>query len=62
MSTQDKLNTIINDLTACLADAEKFDKGNASAGTRIRKTAQENKSALQDLRLLVQETKTARKG
>lgn len=60
MSTQDTLNAIITDLTASLADAEKFDKGNASAGTRIRKTAQGAKSALQDLRLKVQETKNAR--
>lgn len=41
----------IKELTEVLsADATKFYKGNKSAGTRARKTAQELKSLLQTLR------------
>ena len=41
----------IKELTETLSfDAEKFYKGNKSAGTRARKTAQEIKALLQKLR------------
>jgi len=59
MNATEKLTAIIDTLTAALPDAEKFDKGNASAGTRIRKVAQGVKGDMQDLRNLVQELKNA---
>lgn len=43
---------LIKELTETLSlDTTKFYKGNKSAGTRARKTAQDLKSALQKLRL-----------
>jgi len=39
------------------ADVDKFNNGNMSAGTRIRKVMQEVKSQAQDLRKEVQEIK-----
>ena len=43
-------------------DYDKFyGKGNAAAGTRVRKNMQELKSLAQDLRLDVQETKNSGK-
>ncbi len=43
-------------------DYEKFyDKGNAAAGTRVRKNMQELKTLAQELRLDVQKTKNADK-
>ena len=35
-----KLNEIIDTLNEAKTDAEKFDRGNATAGTRVRKNAQ----------------------
>lgn len=43
-------------------DAEKFEKGNSAAGTRVRKSLQEIKTLSQDLRLQVTEVKNSRKG
>ena len=40
-----------------LGDLEKFQSGNKSAGTRIRKTMQEVKTLAQDVRVGVQEIK-----
>lgn len=60
MSVAANLQSVIDSLQAALADAEKFDKGNASAGTRVRKAAQEGKKALHDLRTTVQEIKNTR--
>ena len=46
----------IKDLTEVLSvDAEKFYKGNKSAGTRARKTAQELKALLQNFRVEILE-------
>lgn len=48
----------IKELTEALSgDATKFYKGNKSAGTRARKTAQELKSLLQKLRTEIIEEK-----
>ena len=44
-------------LTNVASDVEKFNKGNKSAGTRIRKAMQELKGQAQDLRKEVQEIK-----
>ena len=53
----------IRDLVAATKeDYDKFyGKGNAAAGTRIRKNMQELKSLAQELRLDVQETKNSGK-
>jgi len=44
-------------LTNILTDVDKFNNGNMSAGTRIRKAMQELKAQAQELRLNVQEIK-----
>lgn len=60
MSTLETLDTVIEALQAARTDAEKFDKGNSSAGTRLRKAAQDGKAALHALRGKVQELKNER--
>ena len=40
MSVEAMVQTMIDDLTAALGDAVKHDKGNAAAGTRVRKAMQ----------------------
>jgi len=50
----ENMQTILTDLQT---DVEKFNKGNASAGTRIRKAMQTLKGQAQDLRKEVQEIK-----
>lgn len=47
METLEKIKTLTEQLSV---DGTKFFKGNKSAGTRARKTAQEIKSLLQTLR------------
>mgnify|MGYP003659707075 CR=1 FL=1 len=44
-------------LTELQTDIDKFNNGNASAGTRIRKAMQEVKGQAQDLRVAVQTIK-----
>mgnify|MGYP003126276972 CR=1 FL=1 len=46
----DELQQIISDLSLAVRDAEKFDKGNASAGRRVRKSAMEATKQLKELR------------
>ena len=58
---ENKLSEVIEFLCSVKGDAEKFDGGNASAGTRIRKAAQDAVHALKDLRKTVSETKNERK-
>lgn len=48
METVEKIKELTESLSS---DTEKFYKGNKSAGTRARKTAQELKSLLQTLRV-----------
>ena len=62
MSCQDDLQTIIDTLESAKDDADKFDQGNGSAGTRVRNAAMDGLKGLKNLRKSVQETKTARKG
>ena len=57
----DKLNEIIETLNAAKNDAEKFDRGNATAGTRVRKSAQASVTALKELRKAISQIKTDRK-
>jgi hypothetical protein len=59
---ENKLSEIIELLCEVSPDAVKFDKGNAAAGTRVRKAAQEAANALKDLRKAVSEVKNERKG
>ena len=47
METIEKIKTLVEELSV---DTTKFFKGNNSAGTRARKTAQELKNLLQTLR------------
>ena len=53
------VQTMIDDLTAALVDAAKHDKGNATAGTRVRKAMQAAKAAAQEVRTQVQADKNA---
>jgi hypothetical protein len=56
-----KLESIIADLQEALQDAGKFDRGNASAGTRLRKSCMTAQKGLQALRAQVLDTKRSRK-
>ena len=62
MSAHAKLQGIVDALSAAFVEADKFDKGNSAAGTRVRGAAQTAKTALQELRLEVQAAKTAKNG
>ncbi len=50
----EEMKTLLEDLQV---DVDKFNNGNASAGTRIRKAMQSLKGQAQDLRKEVQEIK-----
>ena len=56
METLEKIKTLTEELSI---DVAKFFKGNKSAGTRARKTSQELKSLLQQLRGEILESKKA---
>ena len=51
------LENISEQLQEAICDAEKFDAGNNSAGTRVRKAMQNIKSLAQNVRLEVQSQK-----
>ena len=51
------LHNISQQVTDAIYDAEKFDGGNNSAGTRVRKAMQNIKSLAQNVRLEVQAQK-----
>lgn len=59
-SIETELQTIITNLTDAINDATKFDGGNASAGTRVRKAAMEATKSLKDLRSTVTTIKNDR--
>ena len=52
-------NNMLVTLEKGLADLEKFEDGNMSAGTRVRKTMQTVKDLAQKTRVAVQEQKNA---
>ena len=52
-------NEMLVNLEKGIADIEKFEDGNKSAGTRIRKNMQTVKSLAQQIRVEVQEVKNA---
>jgi hypothetical protein len=57
MQKYEEIKTLISSIEG---DVDKFyNKGNKSAGTRIRKAMQDLKKLAQDLRVDVQETKSA---
>jgi hypothetical protein len=53
------LQTVVDQLTQALADAEKTDSGNKAAGTRVRKTAQFAVNELKTLRKQVLEVRNS---
>ncbi len=57
----EQLSKLVEDLAASLTDAYKFDDGNASAGLRVRKSAQSAVKALKTLRKTVSLVKEERK-
>lgn len=61
----EKIETLIENMISALEgivdDAKKFDNGNKSAGTRVRKCMQETKSAAQAVREAISEIKNAEK-
>lgn len=57
----EKLQLIIDSLTACLDDTVKFDTGNDVAGKRIRKNCNIAKNELQQFRKQIQEERNNRK-
>ena len=61
MATKEKLQEILDLLTPILADADKFDRGMESPGTRVRVAASQASKLLKDLRASVQETRKSRK-
>lgn len=59
----DKYNALIEHLKGMETDVEKFYvKGQAAAGTRLRKALSELKKMAQDMRNEIQEIKAERKG
>ena len=51
----DKFEKILKDLTLATEDAEMCEKGNASAGRRLRKVALDAAKALKELRAQIME-------
>jgi flagellar hook-basal body complex protein FliE len=54
------LEQVVNSLQDALADAKKFDEGNAAAGRRVRKAAQDARVALFELRKQVSSVANSR--
>ena len=52
-------NQMLVNLEKGIDDLEKFNSGNKSAGTRVRKNMQEIKNLAQDVRVAVQNEKNA---
>ena len=57
MSVTNTLQTVVDQLSQAFEDAQKCDSGNKSAGTRVRKTAQQAVNELKTLRKQVLETR-----
>ena len=57
MNLEELLDEMQNEMHSAHEDMEKFNSGNKSAGTRVRKSMQLIKSMAQDVRVQVQETK-----
>ena len=61
MDTKTQVNELLDSLTNLLADADKFDAGNDSAGRRLRAGLLEARNACTSLRKQVQDTRNTRK-
>lgn len=60
---KEKYDELVKYVQSLESDVQKFDeKGQAAAGTRLRKGLSEVKKMAQDLRNAIQEIKTERKG
>jgi len=57
MSVEAMVQNMIEELNSALVDAVKHDKGNAAAGTRVRKAMQAAKATAQEVRAKVQADK-----
>ena len=55
------MNELIETLNGAVEDAGKFDSGNQSAGTRVRKALQSVINGSKELRKTVQEIKNSKK-
>ncbi|MEE2629432.1 MAG: histone H1 [Candidatus Thermoplasmatota archaeon] len=60
MSVREDIQNMINELIEALDDAEKHDKGNGAAGTRVRKVMSKCKGLAQEVRMRVQSEKNSR--
>jgi hypothetical protein len=61
-SVHQTLSTLVESLNSALADAEKCDRGNKAAGTRVRAAAQDATAVLKDLRKQVLELRKTAEG
>ena len=61
MNAREEIQSIIDTLTESLADADKFDGGNDSAGVRVRKALKAASDACKTSRATVQEERNSRK-
>ena len=57
MFVESMVQGMIDALTEAMSDAAKHDKGNAAAGTRVRKAMQAAKASAQEVRAKVQADK-----
>ena len=57
---REDIQNMINELIEALDDAEKHDKGNGAAGTRVRKVMSKCKNLAQGVRVMVQSEKNSR--
>ena len=58
MSVTNTLQTVVDQLSQAFEDAQKCESGNKSAGTRVRKTAQQAVTELKSLRKQVLESRS----
>ncbi len=61
-SVHQSLATLVESLNSALADAEKCDRGNKAAGTRVRAAAQDAVTGLKELRKQVVELRKTAEG
>ena len=61
MMIKDRLEEIVELLAEADKDTQKFDRGNATAGTRVRKTAMEVIKLLKEMRAEIIEVRNDRK-
>ena len=61
MNTSDRIQELIDHLTATMTDSSKHGRGNYAAGTRLRKALQEAISECRDIRAQVLDERKSRK-